>query len=222
MPNTPSRILLVDDHPVVREGLRRLLESESEFVVTGSVDNAADALSCLGDKDVEAVMVDLTLAGTSGFELIRQIRTDFAEVRIVVLSMHDERFYAERALRAGANCYVMKSEPSNVLLEALRKVLSGHVFLSEALTEERERGAPSGSTERTEIEALSDRELEVLHLIGQGVTTGKIAEALFLSVKTIESYRANIKRKLNLQDGAELSRYAFEWAAASAQPSQER
>ncbi|MEM6785366.1 MAG: response regulator transcription factor [Bacteroidota bacterium] len=214
------QVILVDDHPVVRQGLMRLVNLETDLAVTGEASSAEEALALLEAQTFDLAVVDITLEGVSGLELVRQIRAQHEGVRVLVLSMHHERFYAERALRAGAQGYVMKQRAPDKIIEAIRRVLEGDLYLSEELSDDLLRRAVEGRTEASTnpAEVLSDRELEVLQLIGQGVRTRDIAEQLTLSIKTIESYRANIKRKLDLQNATELAHYAFAWYQATSDP----
>ncbi|MEM9997484.1 MAG: response regulator transcription factor [Bacteroidota bacterium] len=213
-------VLLVDDHPVVRQGLIRLVNLETDLEVVAEANGAEEALAALEKHRIDLAVVDITLEGVSGLELVRQIRERYDGVRVLVLSMHHERFYAERALRAGAQGYVMKQRAPAEVIEAIRRVLEGDLYLSEELSDDLLRRAVEGraGASTNPAEVLSDRELEVLQLIGQGVRTRDIADRLSLSIKTIESYRANIKRKLDLQNATELAHYAFAWVQATSDP----
>jgi DNA-binding NarL/FixJ family response regulator len=215
----PTRILVVDDHPVIRQGLHRLLEGEPGFSLAGEAADAGEALVLLRERDIDLVVLDLSLKGVSGLEFIKQALAEHPGLLILVLSMHHEQFYAERALRAGARGYIMKQEPPAHLVKALKRVAAGDLYLSSTFSNafvQQAVGvsgdAPSGP------ERLSDREVEVLRLIGQGRRTRDIASDLSLSIKTIESYRANIKRKLSLDDASALAHYAFQWVQAQADP----
>ena len=207
-----TRLLIVDDHPVVREGLSELINRELDVKVVAAADSADQALEILREENIDVAIVDLSLPGISGIELIRMIREEFAALPVLVLSMHDENFYAERALRAGARGYVMKQESICHVLEAVRKVRRGDLYVSEEVAEKMLFRIVSGdSRDDPEVQRLSARELEVFQLIGQGFSTREIAEMLHLSIKTIESYRANIKEKLNLRGAAELMQHAVKW-----------
>ncbi len=210
------RILVVDDHPIVRQGLSQLIDHESDLAVCGEAETAADALGQLDGAKADMCIVDISLRGTNGIELIKQIKAESPSLPVLVLSMHDENLYAERALRAGAKGYIMKQEaPENVLV-AIRKVLSGDIYLSPAMSARMLQmlvEVPTSST-TSSVERLSDRELEVFRLIGQGLGTRQIAEQLNLSVKTIESHRAHIKDKLNLKTATELLQHATLWVQA--------
>ena len=200
------KIMLVDDHPVMREGLAQLINHEPDLSVCGQYEDAAQAFEAISSLSPDLAIVDLSLKGSSGLELIKNIRASHPKIRILVLSMHDESLYAERVLRAGAGGYIMKQEASEKVLDAVRQVLRGTVYVSEKmgakLMHQLVGGKPSQAT--SALERLSDRELEVFGLIGQGKGTRQIAQHLHLSVKTIESHRAHIKEKLNLKDANEL------------------
>jgi DNA-binding NarL/FixJ family response regulator len=200
------RILLVEDHPVMREGLAQLINHESDLSVCGQYDDAARAFAAIATLCPDLAIIDLSLKGSSGLELIKNIRAAHPKIRILVLSMYDESLYAERVLRAGAAGYIMKQEAAEKVLAAVRQVLGGGVYVSEKMSSKLMHqligGKPSQSASL--MERLSDRELEVFGLIGQGKGTRQIAEQLRLSVKTIESHRAHIKEKLSLKDANEL------------------
>jgi DNA-binding NarL/FixJ family response regulator len=199
-------ILLVDDHPVMREGLAQLINHAPDLSVCGQFEDAAQAFAAIATLSPDLAVVDLSLKGSSGLELIKNIRASHPKVRILVLSMYDESLYAERVLRAGAGGYIMKQEAGEKVLDAMRQVLRGGIYVSERMNSRLMNqfiGAKS-SQGVSVMERLSDRELEVFGLIGQGKGTRQIAEQLRLSVKTIESHRAHIKEKLNLKDANEL------------------
>ncbi len=210
-----ARILIVDDHPIVRQGLKRLLDRHSDLVVCAEASDGHEALEAIRASKPDAAVVDIMLADASGIELIKSIKARHPDVAILVLSYHDEAIYAERALRAGAAGYIMKNESTDELVNALRRVLSGAVYLSEGmasrmLTQLVGSASPAAGPP---VERLTDRELEVFVMIGRGKGTREIADALHLSVKTIESHRAHIKEKLNLETGSELLCYAITWLA---------
>ena len=211
-----TRILIVDDHPIVRHGLERLFEHEPDLTITASADTADDALQLLDHQAFDLVVLDIGLRQGSGLDLIAQIRIRQADLPILVLSMHQERFYAERVLRSGAQGYVMKQGDPTEIVPAIRRILGGDLYLSPTLADEIVRRAVDGSGDgRSPAEQLSDREAEVVRLIGEGFSTREIADELNLSVKTIESYRANVKRKLDLRSGTELARFAYDWTTRS-------
>lgn len=211
-----ARLLVVDDHPIVRHGLVQLLEQEG-FDVVAQAESAPEGLEQIQRGGIDLAIIDISLQGVSGLELLKQIRERGIETPILVMSMHDESFYAERALRAGAQGYVMKQRATTDIVSAARQVLEGDLYLSQELSARLLRRAVDGDVGPDKMGAgqLSDRELEVLQLLGQGVPTRVVAEKLHLSVKTIESYRANIKRKLELENASELMRYAVEWVSTS-------
>ena len=217
MAQDPVRVLIVDDHPIVRHGLVQLIEQEPHLRVTAQAGTAPEALEIASKGEHELAIIDVSLQGVSGLELIKQIRERGIETPILVMSMHDESFYAERALRAGAQGYVMKQRATTEIVQALSRILHGELYLSPELSDRLLRRAVGGEVAPDNLGAaqLSDRELEVLQLLGQGVSTREIADKLNLSVKTIESYRANIKRKLDLKNAAELMRYAVDWVRTS-------
>jgi DNA-binding NarL/FixJ family response regulator len=206
-------ILIVDDHAVMRQGLAKLLSDEKDLRVCGEAENAFDALKAIDRLKPDLAIVDISLTGRSGIELIRDIRRDHPAVHVLVLSMHDENIYSERVLRAGARGYIMKQEGGKVVVEAIRKVLSGQVYLSERMTATLfDRISNGARVPDSPLEILSDREMEVFQLIGEGLTTRQIAGQLCLSMKTVEVYRDHIKRKLALKDGPALVRHAIRWA----------
>ena len=213
----PVRVLVVDDHPIVRQGIERLFEPEPDLTVVASADSADAALQTLDQVPVDFVLLDIGLRHGSGLDLIGQIRTRRPDVPVLVLSMHQEQSYAERVLRAGAKGYLMKQAAPSEIVPAIRRVLGGDLYLSPELADELIRRAVDKTDDgRSMSEQLSDREAEVVRLIGEGHATREVAEHLNLSVKTIESYRANLKRKLGLKSGAELARFAYDWASRSA------
>jgi DNA-binding NarL/FixJ family response regulator len=210
---TRARILIVDDHPVVRNGLRMLIDDEPDLIVCGEAGDADEAIRVLDAKKPDLVIVDLSLKGSSGLELIKRIKSRTVTSKMLVSSMFDESLYAERVLNAGALGYVSKQEAMEKVVEAIRCVLSGRVYLSAAMSDRmlhrlaRDQKAP----ERSPVETLSDRELEVFELIGRGRTTAEIANQLHLSVKTVETHREKVKAKLGLKSAAELYQYAVRW-----------
>jgi DNA-binding NarL/FixJ family response regulator len=209
----PTRVVIVDDHPLLRKGVGQLINNEKDLMVVGEAEDAAKALTAIETARPDVALIDISLGGASGIELLKNIKARFPKLQVLVLSMHDESVYAHRALRAGASGYIMKQEATEKVLTALRKVLRGEVYLSERLGARMLNTLVGGrsTTAASPIEALSDRELEVFSLIGQGHGTRPIAEKLHLSVKTIESHRAHIKEKLNLQTATELVHHAIQW-----------
>jgi DNA-binding NarL/FixJ family response regulator len=210
LPPQKRRIFLIDDHSIMREGLRRLLEAESELSVCGEASTAKQALGAIADDQPDLVLIDIALPGTDGLELIKTLRARFPSLLMLVLSMHDEALYAERVLRAGAKGYVMKSSSSDQLLEAVRKVIGGEIFVSPTLSSQMLQSMVKGRTQALgSLGQLSDRELEIVQLIGQGLSTSEISERLGISSKTVESHRGNIRAKLSLKSGAELARFSI-------------
>lgn len=210
------RILLVDDHPIVRQGLAEMLNHERDLEVCGTAEDVLHALEAIDKLHPDLVIADISLRGSNGIELLKAVKLRFPKTLVLVLSMHDESLYAVRALRAGAAGYIMKQEATERVLVALRQVLAGEIYLSERMEKKMMHQLVGGRTARTgsPIEDLSDRELEIFGLIGQGHGTRKIAEELHLSIKTIESHRAHIKEKLNLQNATELVQHAIQWREA--------
>lgn len=211
-----TKIVIVDDHPIVRQGLAELINHEDDLVVCGQAEEAPEAMGVIKAIKPDMVIVDILLKETSGMELIKDIKARYPNLAVLALSMHDESLYAERALRAGAKGYIMKAEATEKVIGAIRKILSGDIYLSEPIAAKLIHKLVVGRTEvgASAIDHLSDRELEVFRLIGQGYGTRQIAEKLHLSVKTIETYRAHIKEKLNLSDAAELLQYAIQWVSS--------
>lgn len=209
------RILIVDDHPIVRQGLRRLMENEDDLTVCGEAETARDARIAIKDLNPDAVIVDISLKQGDGIELVRDVRAHHATLPLLVLSMHDEAIYAERMLSAGASGYIMKQAASEQFLVSLRRVMDGGIYVSEAVGSNMIQKFASGGSyvSANPIDRLSNRELQILHMIGKGMSTRETAKSLNLSIKTIESHRQRIKRKLNLHTGAQLVQYAVNWFA---------
>jgi DNA-binding NarL/FixJ family response regulator len=210
------RILILDDHPMTRYGLSQLINHEPDLLVCGEADSALQALAAIKSTCPDLVLVDISMPGKSGFEFIKDLQAQYPTVPVLVISMHDERIYAERVLRAGARGYIMKNEGGEKVLEAIRQVLNGQVYVSQSMSaalldtftrrhSDSDKPAPS---------ALSDREFEIFQLIGQGLSGRQIAQRLNLSVKTVATHRQHIMQKLKLQSGPELIRQAVRWAAA--------
>lgn len=215
-PGSQLRVMIVDDHPVVRAGLSRVIEDELDMTVCCDVDSAADALAHVHANAPDLAIVDLALAAGSGLELISTLSTSHPTLPILVLSMHDERLYAERALQAGASGYIMKHRAPHDLVDAVRRVWSGKTYLSTEMSERvlaAATGRRSTAAAASLFDSLTNREREVYALIGRGLGTGDIAAQLHLSVKTIESHRARIKEKLGLRTSTELVRSATLWTA---------
>lgn len=213
-----SKIMIVDDHPIMRRGLAELINLEKDLTVCGEADSVKTALELMKLREPHVALVDLSLKNESGLELIKDIRTRFPKVLILVLSMHDEGFYAERVLRAGAKGYVMKQQATSQVLVAIRRILGGEVYLSETMSSKILRNFTGEKSEKygSSVDRLSDRELEVFRLIGSGLGTRQIAERFSRSVKTVETYREHIKQKLDLKDSAELTQTAIQWMQSNA------
>ncbi len=206
-------VFVVDDHPIVRQGLTLLINQEADLAVCGEAEEMHSALSAIQATRPDILVVDISLNGPDGLELLKNIRLTSPRLPVLVLSMHDESIYAERALRAGANGYIMKQEATEKVLVALRRILSGEIYVSDRIANSmlRHYVRGTGSSEHSSISDLTDRELEVFRLIGEGHGTRQIAEALHLSVKTVESYQAHIKEKLSLRSARELVQRAVQW-----------
>jgi DNA-binding NarL/FixJ family response regulator len=213
-PSVPRcKVFLIDDHPIVRQGLALFIDREPDLMVCGEADGATSALQAIREAAPDFVVLDISLDGPDGLELLKTLRVRYPNLPVLVLSMHDEAVYAERALRAGANGYIMKQEATDRVLTAIRHILSGDVYLSDRLTKRMLQQFVNGSVSpRDPLAKLSDRELEVYRLIGAGHSTRQIADELHVSTKTIESYQAHIKEKLALRNARELVQHAVEWA----------
>jgi DNA-binding NarL/FixJ family response regulator len=208
-----KRILVVDDHPIVRQGLALLINREPDLLVCGEAEEAMGAMHVLASAKPDVLIVDISLNGPDGIDLLKNIRTIHPTLPVLILSMHDESIYAERALRAGANGYIMKQEATEKVLVAVRRILNGEIYVSERISNQilKHYITGSGTIRNSSIGDLSDRELEVFRLIGEGHGTRQIAEELHVSVKTVESYQAHIKEKLSLRNARELMQRAFQW-----------
>jgi DNA-binding NarL/FixJ family response regulator len=212
-----KRLLIVDDHPVFRHGISQLIAQLKEVAICGEAENAQAALTMMRTLRPDVVLLDVSMPGTNGIELIKVMLAEQPRLSILVLSMHDESLYALRALRAGAKGYVMKQQAMENVLDALRKVVSGGIYVSPEFSEKLVFRAIQGSESdlASPVDKLSDRELEVLQLFGHGKSTREIAEMLHLSVKTIETHRAHIKEKLGFKDAEGMVKFAVEWVTAS-------
>ncbi len=209
---SPIKILLVDDHPIVREGLIAMINQTPGLCVCGEAEGYHDALKKI-EPPPDVAVVDLSLQDIGGLDLIKQIQARNSAIRILVLSMHDEALYAERALRAGASGYIMKQKGTELLIRAIRRVHKGEIYVSDTIAN-RMLGKFVGRSAKVEaatVDRLSNRELEIFELIGTGLGTKKIAERLSISPKTVESHREHIKEKLQIQTSTELARRATEW-----------
>ena len=206
-------VFVIDDHPIVREGLTQLINREPDLIVCGTAEDIYEALKAMQTLKPDIALADISLKGADGIELIKNLKLRMPALPVLVLSIHDESIYAPRALRAGARGFIMKQEATENVLLALRRVLSGEIYLSKRMANKMLQqfvGAPA-TAQKFSIDRLSDRELEVFRLIGQGYGTRRIAEELRLSVKTVESYREHIKEKLTLSDASELVQHAIQW-----------
>jgi DNA-binding NarL/FixJ family response regulator len=208
-----KKVFVVDDHPIMRQGLSQLINQEADLSFAGESGDGLEALSLIEKTKPDLVIVDISLkGGMNGIDVTKSLASDFPKIPVLVISMHDESLYAERALRAGARGYLMKQEATENVIVAIRKVLGGEIYTSEAMKDHLLHKIVSGHpTSDSSVENLTDRELEVVQLIAQGKGTRQIAEELHLSIKTIESHYANIKNKLNLKSGPELTQYAIKF-----------
>ena len=215
-PPEAKRIVIVDDHPLFRKGLQELIHSDGTFAVCGEAGNASEAMDVIRRLSPDLVIVDLSLPGANGIELIKNIRAELPKLPILVLSMHDESLYALRALRAGADGYVMKHEAMANVIQAIREVFNGHPYLSPAMAAQviTKFAHRQVEGETDAVDRLSDRELEILELIGKGNEVRQIAKLLHLSPKTVETHRAHIKDKLDLKNSREVARFALQWLNA--------
>ena len=208
---TKCKVFLIDDHPIVRQGLALFIDREPDLMVCGEADGALSALQAIQDSLPDFVVLDISLEGPDGLELLKTMRAKYPNLPVLILSMHDESAYAERALRAGANGYIMKQEATEKVLTAIRQILRGDVYLSDRLTKRMLQQFVHGAiSPRDPLAKLSDRELEVYRLIGAGHGTRQIADEVHVSTKTVESYQAHIKEKLSLRNARELVQHAIE------------
>jgi DNA-binding NarL/FixJ family response regulator len=219
-PKSKARIVVVDDHPLLREGLTKLLSAQPDLQCCGEADNVADAKRLVVAQKPNLMLLDLRLKSGDSLDLIKTMKVEAPSLKILVISQHDEMLFAERALRAGASGYVMKENATDEILVAVRSVLGGELYFSHRVGAAAVRRSLAAKPEasRTGIERLSDRELQVFQLIGASFSTREIAEQFNLSIKTIETHRENLKQKLDLRDAAELNRYAQNWAAENLLP----
>jgi len=211
-----TNIFIVDDHPMMRQGLAQIIAHESDLKVCGEADSASEGMEQIDKLRPKLAIVDISLKAGNGFDLIKDIKARCPEVAVLVLSMHDESLYAERVLRAGACGYITKSEGGKKIMQAIRQVLSGQIYVSDSMSAQilENFSGRRPASKASPIEQLTDREFEVFHLIGQGLGTRQIAERLYISMKTVEVHRLHIKEKLNLPDAPSLMRYAVRWQEA--------
>ena len=210
-----SRIIIVDDHPLIRQGLAQLINSRPTLSVIGEADSASAGIEMVRKNKPDLVILDLSLAKADGLEVVKQLKSELPNLPVLVISMHEESVYAERVLRAGARGYVMKREPSEKIFQAIETLLRGELFVSERIKQDMLQFSTSGKRISHEggepLDHLTDREMQVFRALGEGSSTREIAEMLHLSVKTIESYRENLKVKLNLPNGVSLLKRAIQW-----------
>lgn len=208
-----TKIYLIDDHPIMVQGLKELINNQKDLKVIGSSDDWHVALEQVKKQQPDLIMLDVTLKDANGIEVLKNLKIHVPNIKILMLSMHDENLYAMRSLKAGAQGYIMKQEAVEKVLGAIRQVIAGEVYLSESMSKRTmfQLLGRGGSRTGSPLEDLSDRELEVFTLIGQGCTTRQIAEKLHLSIKTVETHRAHIKEKLNLKNSTELVQHAIHW-----------
>jgi DNA-binding NarL/FixJ family response regulator len=209
-----NKVFVVDDHPIIRQGLALMINREPDLTICGEAEDASTAMQLVVKTGPDILVLDISLNGPDGLDLLKNIRTRRPELPVLILSMHDESIYAERALRAGAQGYIMKQEATEKVLVALRRILSHEIYVSERISNrmlQRYIGSPNEGRSPS-IADLTDRELEVFRLIGEGHSTRQIAEELHISVKTVESYQAHIKEKLSLRSGRELVQHAIQWS----------
>lgn len=208
-----TRIYIVDDHPLVRQGLSQIVANEADMEICGEAEDSPTAMKGVGEANPDAIIVDISLKGNNGLELIKNLKAIHENIPILVFSMHDETIYAQRALRAGAKAYVMKKESPSKVVEAIRKIIKGEIYVSPSVADQvlHQIVNGPGNVSTSPVDRLTDRELEVVQLIGRGLSSREIAESLHLSVKTIESHRAHVKEKLNLRNVTELVQFSVQW-----------
>jgi DNA-binding NarL/FixJ family response regulator len=211
-----TNVLIVDDHPIVREGISKLIDREHDMSVCGEAEDVIEALQHIEEKHPDVVVVDLSLKDSDGLDLVHDVRNRWPDILVLVLSMHDERYYANRALRAGAKGYLMKDEAPKKVVKAIRTILDGGVYVSEAFTlEQLQRLAGGSGNQGSSIDRLTDREIQVFRLYGEGLSNKEVAQQLSLSHKTVESHIERIKHKLDVKSGRELLKMAIEFSLRS-------
>jgi DNA-binding NarL/FixJ family response regulator len=208
-----KKVFVVDDHPIVRERVAELINQEPDLIVSGEAEDAVQAVKAIAAAAPDIAIVDITLKDTYGIELIKQLKDLHPKLPILVLSMHDESLYGERALRAGAKGYLTKQEASKKVVDAIRRILRGEIFVSDKLAGSLVRKVAGGNDQAggSPVDVLTDRELEVFQLLGQGLTVREVADRLFVSAKTVEAHREHIKQKLNFKTSSELLRFAIQY-----------
>ena len=208
-----TRIYIVDDHPLVRHGLCQIVANEADMEICGEAEDSPAAIRGVGEANPDAIIVDISLKGANGIELIKNLKAIHDDIPILVFSMHDETIYAQRALRAGAKAYVMKKESPSKVVDAIRKIIQGEIYVSPSVADQvlHQIVNGPGNVSTSPVDRLTDRELEVVQLIGRGLSSREVAESLHLSVKTIESHRAHVKEKLGLRNATELVQFSVQW-----------
>lgn len=208
-----TRIYIVDDHPLVRHGLSQIVANEADMEICGEAEDSPAAIRGVGEANPDAIIVDISLKGANGLELIKNLKAIHDDIPILVFSMHDETIYAQRALRAGAKAYVMKKESPSKVIDAIRKIIQGEIYVSPSVADQvlHQIVNGPGNVSTSPVDRLTDRELEVVQLIGRGLSSREVAESLHLSVKTIESHRAHVKEKLSLRNATELVQFSVQW-----------
>ena len=208
-----TRIYIVDDHPLVRHGLSQIVANEADMEICGEAEDSPAAIRGVGEANPDAIIVDISLKGANGIELIKNLKAIHDDIPILVFSMHDETIYAQRALRAGAKAYVMKKESPSKVIDAIRKIIQGEIYVSPSVADQvlHQIVNGPGNVSTSPVDRLTDRELEVVQLIGRGLSSREVAESLHLSVKTIESHRAHVKEKLSLRNATELVQFSVQW-----------
>lgn len=209
-----NKILIVDDHPLMREGIATALDSEMDLSVCGQADSAEDAIELARESEPDLAIIDISLPGMNGVELIKELQVLHPEIALLVVSRHDEDLYAERVIRAGAKGYVMKQEGKSVIVKAVRRILNGGTYLSDKITDKLLMSMSTGGSDnaaKSPLDLLSDRELEVFELTGHGLGAQDIADRMHISPKTVQSYQTRIKNKLNLESARALVRRAVQW-----------
>ncbi|MBN11665.1 MAG: DNA-binding response regulator [Opitutaceae bacterium] len=208
-----TRIYIVDDHPLVRHGLCQIVANEADMEICGEAEDSPAAIRGVGEANPDAIIVDISLKGANGLELIKNLKAIHEDIPILVFSMHDETIYAQRALRAGAKAYVMKKESPSKVVDAIRKIIQGEIYVSPSVADQvlHQIVNGPGNVSTSPVDRLTDRELEVVQLIGRGLSSREVAESLHLSVKTIESHRAHVKEKLGLRNATELVQFSVQW-----------
>lgn len=211
--NRKQRIFIVEDHPIFRDGISQLINKEDDMIVVGGCENSSECLRHIKENPADLIIVDITLKDSCGIELTKELKKAYPNIPVLILSMHEELIFADRVLKAGAKGYMTKREATGKVIEAIRRVLQGKIYICDTMIDHfLERSITGGQNfTSSPVERLSEREFEVFNLIGKGMTNRSIAEVLTVSTNTISTYRERIKEKLNLSNNAELNRYAMQW-----------